>query len=213
MTNRSNNWLKLIGYCLSELSKYDVKVIFTQQPYIKMESEGISVRGYWDDSNKQNVKLYCTISDNETDWVPIFAHEFNHFIQWKKKLKVWRNANNVYETDMYNIMHNKHISSRRLIRCLNTTRDLELDCEKRTVKLLCKYKVPINIKEYIRTANIYIHFYNYAKIYRSWFPNNNPPYDNYKIRRSTSTSFYPTYNSIPESLEKMFLKYYPKANA
>ena len=107
------------------------------------------------------------------------------------------------------IFHNKPVTKEALERNLNICKNLELDCEKRTVALLKKYKIDIDIGEYIRNANVYIHFYNYMKQYRQWYTPNNVPYKIPALLNAASPTFYKNYDEIPEKLLKEYQKYFP----
>jgi hypothetical protein len=45
---------------------------------------------------------------------------------------------------------------------------MELDCEHRSVELIREWDLPINIDNYIKSANRYIYFYNFVRKYRTW---------------------------------------------
>ena len=65
------------------------------------------------------------------------------------------------------------------------TRDLELDNEKRAVRMIRKWKLSVDVDKYIKGANAYIHFYNWMGYTRRWSkPTNSPPY----ISRTTAKS-------------------------
>lgn len=208
MKNKSNRWLRLIIDCLIELKKHNVNVVFSKHPvYIK--DEDIYTFGYWDDTNPKKPLLACQVTNDESEWVPIFAHEYCHFLQWREKCVEWKNANSISDKHMYKITHNKPIKKRYLEKQLNNLRDLELDCEKRTVRLFKKYKVPVKLKKYIAEANSYVHFYNYIKDYRKWYPKNNKPYKNELLAKACSGNFYSSYEKIPKKLKMAYERVYP----
>lgn len=208
MRPKINRWLQLVADCLVNLSKNNVKVIFTHTPaYI--EEEKIYSAGYWDDSNNKQPVLACQVTSKEQDWVPIFAHEYCHFQQWVDQCDSWKAARHVKGDVMESILHNKPVSEKILNSSLDAVRDLELDCEKRTVQLFKYYKVPINVREYIKRANCYIHFYNHIKDYRKWYEQDNKPYQNSKLLLMSSSKFYKNYDDIPSKLKSVFKEIYP----
>lgn len=204
-----NNWLQLIADALADLAKYNVKIIFVKSKNVLIEDENILVSGYWDDALDNNLSLACASGKHVDKWGPIFAHEYCHFLQWKDKTTLWKKSRTVSVNDLNAILQNKPVTLSELTRGLNISRDLELDCEKRVVKLLKKYKVPTNIGDYIRRANVYVHFYNYIKEYRNWYPPNQPPYSKKNLLRVASDKFYDSYEDIPPELEEAFRKSYP----
>ena len=53
-----------------------------------------------------------------------------------------------------------------------TVQEMELDCERKSVEMIKKFDLPIDIEEYTSIANIYIFYYTYAKKNRCWFSEN-----------------------------------------
>jgi len=87
---------------------------------------------------------------------------------------------------------------------------LELDCEKRAVKNIKKYNLPVNIETYIQKANSYILFYNYVKETRQWSKPGNAPYalKNKELWSLCPTKFMPDsyYEKIPRKIYKKFIE-------
>jgi hypothetical protein len=209
MTTSNDNWLHFITDCITELCKYDVKIELSNSDNVYIQEENIRVNGYWDDSNENHLVFACAIGKPIKKWGPIFAHEYCHFLQWKDKDQLWYDYQSISVDENYKIYHNLPIEKDRLEFCLNTYRDVELDCEKRTVKLLKKYKVPVDITEYIRGANAYVHFYNYIKRYRKWYPPKKMPYACRALHRLASPTFEENYDEIPKHMVKAYERYYP----
>lgn len=208
MRRKTNRWLQLVSDCLVSLCHNNVKIILSyKMPYIK--EEDTYSKGYWDDSDNKNPVLACRVTENEQDWVPIFVHEYCHFLQWCEEPQIWKQSNQVNAHVMNDVISNNPITLKQLDFCLNTTRDLELDCEVRTVKLFKEYKVPINMKEYIKKANAYIFFHNHMKTYRSWWPKSCAPYENKKIVDACPSRFITNYDKNPTSVQQLLDIYYP----
>lgn len=208
MRRKINRWLQLVADCLVDLSRNNVKTVFSHtMPYLK--DENIYTRGYWDDTDVKNPTLACIITNNEEEWVSIFAHEYCHFCQWREEIPIWKESRSIKADTSNKILSNKPISLKELNYTLNVMRDIELDCEKRTVKLFKEYKVPINIKSYIKKANAYILFYNHIKTYRQWYPKNSSPYQTEQLLQLCSSRFYKSYDTIPPKLLNMFESLYP----
>jgi hypothetical protein len=85
-------------------------------------------------------------------------------------------------------------------------RDLELDNEKRSVKIIKKFNLPIDIKEYTKRANAYVQFYNYMMITRRWSDPKNSPYTNKKIIEAMPDRFNMDYTVLPKKLLKVFIE-------
>jgi hypothetical protein len=195
--------------CITDLSEHNVKIKLLRSKSVLIKEENIKVNGYWDDSAKEGPTLVCAVRKPLDKWVPIFIHEYCHFLQWKEKTPLWKENQDITAHDMELIIHNKPIDEETLTHSLNVARELELDCEKRVVKLLKKYKIPVSVEAYIQKANVYVHFYNYIKQFRQWYKTDNIPYNNKRIISAASTEFYSSYDEIPEKLFKAYRKHYP----
>jgi hypothetical protein len=111
--------------------------------------------GYFDD----NVPILKVATGKpEKKWLPIFAHEYCHFLQWQDKNFDDSFVNwDAWEEWDYG---EKKIKREDIVPVFYDLRNIELDCEKRVLKLISQYDLPINRKDYIKRANVYGLFYN-----------------------------------------------------
>jgi hypothetical protein len=204
-------YMKFFTDCLIQLKSYNVEIKFTTNKKVFVDFDNTYTKGFFDDSsNPRKPILACSVSGDLEEWITVFAHEFCHFLQWKEKKKIWQEYSKLDGDILERCINNKPIKKQTLEKYLNCVRDMELDCEKRTVKLLKKYKLPIDYKKYIQAANIYVHYYNYIKICRSWYTKNGmPPYQIKEILDSVKPEFYKSYSEIPENLLLLFQKNFP----
>lgn len=208
---KKNNTEKLFYFfidCFIKLQKHNVKLLLSKSKEIFISGENIKVHGYWDDSNKKNLYLACAVQSKNLKWLQVFIHEYCHFLQYLEKNKIWRAANKITADDSYKILHNKPFDQKKLEQYLDALRNLEIDCEKRVVKLIKKYKLPIDTKKYIKEANAYIYFYNHIKVYREWYKSNEPPYINKELVKLCKPEFSKNYNVIPKKLQKKLNEFY-----
>jgi hypothetical protein len=110
---------------------------------------------------------------------------------------VWKDKKNFYATK-YNG------DAARIERALAKTRDMELDNEKRSVKLIKKWDLPIDTKTYTRKANAYVQFYNYLYYTRRWCHPDNSPARNPKVWKKMPASFRMNYEVLEEKYFKIF---------
>lgn len=163
MTNNETNFL---GMALAKLATNKIKVIFEPKRYVIADSEKCS--GYFNEGSKELVVATKIASVN---WLATFIHEFNHFNQWHEKDPLYMKvSNNVYlDGDMWDWLDGEKIPKERVRRSIKAYQKLELDCEKRTVQMLKKYNLSIDIENYIIGANIYILFYNIVLKVGKWY--------------------------------------------
>jgi hypothetical protein len=178
-----------------ECKYYGVKTKIKPVKYLIID--GIHCSGYFDAENKV---LAC--ATNRPDFLGILAHEYCHMRQWIEKDPTWMKAE---EEDSYtewerlrlgeNIDREKHLS---------IIRDLELNNEMRTVEIIKKYNLPIDIPLYIKKSNAYIMFYNYMKITGKWCKKGNSPYNNENILAVMPDEFNLDYTVLPVEMQKVF---------
>jgi hypothetical protein len=81
---------------------------------------------------------------------------------------------------------------------------MELDNEKRSVKLIKKWNLPIDTKIYTRKANAYVQYYNYLHHTRRWMHPGNSPARNPKVWKKMPASFRMNYEVLEEKYFKIF---------
>lgn len=133
-------------------------------------------------------------------WLPTLVHEYCHLRQWIEKEPIWVKCIEEKSYEAWDKMAT--ISQEELDYHLSNIRDLELDNEKRSVAMIKKLKLPIDVKEYTKKANSYVMFYNYMKVSRKWCKT--PPYKNKRIIEAMPSKFSMDYSKFPEWLETIF---------
>jgi hypothetical protein len=73
---------------------------------------------------------------------------------------------------------------------------VELDCEKRTVKKIKKYNLPINIDRYIKEANACLWWYTSVTITRRW---DGQQYSRPSVLKLMPTHFNNDYTVLPDN--------------
>lgn len=206
-------WLNLFTYCLRELKDYGVDVELCNVDKVKVNGEDDSwSRGFWDDSNNKELVLKCAIKREPEKWLSIFVHEYNHFVQWRDRCDVWHANRRITAAEWSDILHNVPMSKQRINNIITAVRNIELDCEKRTVKMFYKFGIPKRfIRAYIKNANIYIFYQTYLLEYRKWYRKvgTPTPYENPNMLKLAKSSFYKRYDVIPPKILNGFRKYYP----
>lgn len=122
--------------------------------------------------------IRCKKNPSSYYWVGVLAHEYCHFIQSCKKTKFWVNfQKNIKKPDgVSEILSGEELNKNREYKFNKKTRqkivsaviDMELECEKMTIKLIKDFELPVDIKEYITLANIIFYKYLYWAEYEIW---------------------------------------------
>lgn len=197
---------KLINDVKQKCEIYGVDLILSPEISINI-TDGIKVGGYFsDDSDGTKPVLACAMGQpNFEKALTLFAHESSHLDQWSEKNDLWMKSSGISIIDYW--LEGKNVDEKKLDEAIKTTIDLELDCEKRTIKKMKKYKIPFDVTEYKQRANAYILFYNYVKKHRKWSNPGNPPYGDKIYSHAPKRWLNNYYNYIPKKLEKAFDKH------
>ncbi len=95
---------------------------------------------------------------------------------------------------------------RNIQKAIALCRDLELDNERRSVKLIKKFNLNVDIDLYIKKANAYIQFYNYLMVSRKWCKPNNSPYKNRRLLRVMPAKFNMDYKKLSKKVLRIFIE-------
>lgn len=195
MTTYTQKEKDFIQYVKNRCKEHGVKCVLPKTQSVKM-SDGIRCSGYFDES----VPILVS-SVGRIDWIGILAHEYSHLTQWVERIPLWVEAEKslpfVWEwlegKDCKNIEYH-----------INIARDLELDNEKRAVKVIQAFELDVDIEDYIRKANAYVSFYNFLKITRKWCTTKTSPYRNKNIIAAMSPKFNMNHKIFSKKSEKVF---------
>lgn len=184
-----------IKHIKTECKKAGIKVELRQVKYLLL-GQGMKCSGFFDEANK---KLVVAMLNPVS--VEVLVHEFGHFTQWREKTQIWKDAE-------WAMMHIEEWlggkTKRNIEKWISLSRDLELDNEKRTVKLIKDFKLPINTKKYTRSANAYVLFYNWMLTSRKWCKPGNTPYSNKTVLKACSPKFNMRYDDLSAKVRKAF---------
>lgn len=161
------------------------------------------VSGYFSDIDNEIVVGISTDS-----WIEVLVHEFCHYIQCSEECKEWQSL----EFDQGNacdlmwrwIDKEIELKEKEINLIFKRVQSMELDCERRTVSLIKKYKLPIDLKTYIAEANIYVYFYNFAAKHRMWFPNHIGPNSFKKLYSMVPTTMRGSRSKMPQEFYDIY---------
>lgn len=135
----------------------------------------------------------------------IFVHEYCHYLQWKFHRKFFNAKSNGCDV-LFSWLDGKRFSKKRVKQAVKDVIELEWHCESLVCSLIKKYKLDIDIDNYIRGANCYLFFYHTVEKTKSWCSNNRSPYSK-ALRKLASTKlksldFYLDSNNYDIKLQK-----------
>ena len=163
-------------------------------------SDNIKCSGYFCDETR-----VLAVAMKHPDSLGILVHEFCHLMQYldftRGKFRRWSVATTALgKIDTW--LSGKPVTN--LKRAIGYSRDLELDNEKRTVAMIQKWDLPVDIDDYTKKANAYILFYNWMHETRKWTTPPNTPYGNPKVYASMSNKFNMKYTTLSRSVRRAF---------
>lgn len=193
----SKNDKKFIEHVKSECKKYKISCKLKDVQYLK-PVPSIRCTGYFDDENRT-----LQVAMKEKTAFEILVHEYGHLTQWTEKVPVYMKANKyLYAVDDW--ISGLELPSNMVDAAIQGVVDLELDNERRSVKLIDKHNLSIDKEQYIRKANAYLYFYHWMRKTRKWSRPENMPYKNKRIVAAMPTTLRGNYDKMPKRFEKLF---------
>jgi hypothetical protein len=184
---------KFIEDLKEQCRKHNVKLRLTKGKNILCD--GFFVSGFFDGET-----LAC--ASGRDGYIYILVHESCHLDQFLENQKLWNKIEKMPDIDSW--LSGKKIKN--VNKAIEAYKWLELDCEKRTIKKLKKYKIPFTTEQ-IQKANSYVQFYNYIRETRKWCKKNNTPYNNKNVYSVMPKKFMPLkwYESMPDYVRQTFI--------
>lgn len=156
----------------------------------------IKCSGYFDNEGK-----ILVVSMNCKDALGVLVHEYCHLTQWQDGIELWDIASDsLNKVEAW--LQGKRV--RNVAVHLAHSRDLELDNERRSLRMIKKWKLSVDIEDYVRKANAYVHFYNWLYYSRSWSKPGNSPYSNKLVLSTMSSKFNMRYDQMPRKVFNAF---------
>jgi len=186
----------------------DVKWCLSDTPSVI--DGNIHCSGYFIDHPTPKLAVACR--KPVIDWVKVLVHEACHMDQYLSNAAVWKAIYVTPTIDTTGLIDlwidNKiELSQEQLSHYIKVIQDVEMDCEKRAVDVIKRFKIPfIDIDEYIQQANAYVWFYLYVKNHRKWYTVGKEPYNNEKIWRAMPTTFIDDYGHFPTEVEWVYTR-------
>lgn len=111
----------------------------------------------------------------------VLVHEYSHMIQWIEKDPIFTATYKKLDptTVVDRWLKGKDYSIKTLDECFHRVKTLEFDCDKRAVKEIIKWKLPIDIDFYIKSAIAYSYYYDYLRHTRN--QGKNAPYESEEV--------------------------------
>jgi hypothetical protein len=190
------NTKEFIKHVKLECKKHNVKCILKNTKTVKLTDDNDRCSGYFDEEN-------LVVAMNRPDAIQILVHEYCHLTQWVEQCDLWvASVKNESHDKLYRWLAGEEVKG--IEKAISICRDLELDNEKRAVKVIKRFNLPVDIDIYIKKANAYVQYYNYILLSRKWCNPKNTPYKNERLVEAMSTKFNMDYSKLTNKLLKIF---------
>lgn len=188
-------------------SAHDIKM--TLSPERTVSCEGVPVNGFFIGGEGIADELACAIGQPFEQWIQVFLHESCHMDQYIEDSDTWNDTMITPTIEAGDVMQMwidglVELTAQQKENIIGRARDVELDCEKRSVEKIKKYNLPIDIDEYIQKANAYVLFYNVIKVTRSWYKTDREPYNLEEVWRKMPTHFDLHYTVLSDDIRQVF---------
>lgn len=193
--NKTKKELAFIQHVKDECKKYGVKCKLRPTKYVKMDGN-VKCSGWFDEEVPELV-----VAMNRPDSIEILAHEYGHLTQWVDDIPIWKEAIKSLPK-VWGWLDGTNV--RNIEKHIGVSRDLELDNEKRAVKIIKKFELKVDLEHYVKKANAYVQFYNWMLKTRKWSKPTNSPYKNKNLVEAMSNKFNMKYDTLTPKLEKIF---------
>lgn len=204
MVDTMNNGITKL---IADVSKKCIenKINFRLEYAEQVDTSNIPCSGYFDEKSL----VVATKKKKPQDWLDILIHESCHLDQFVEKSKVWcPDELGLFVVESW--IQNKKINSKKAIEAFLNTILLELDCEKRTVKKIKKYKLNFDIDLYTQKANAYLYGYGVSFKKKIW-PNR--PYEKPSVINKMPKKFLKVeeYFNMPDHILNLYKYSYEKS--
>ena len=193
--NKTKKELAFIQFVKDECKKYGVKCKLRPTKYVIMDGN-VKCSGWFDEEVPELV-----VAVNRPDWIEILAHEYGHLTQWRENTPIWKEGVKSLPK-VWGWLDGTNV--RNIEKHIGVARDLELDNEKRAVKIIKKFELKVDLEHYVKKANAYVQFYNWMGKTRKWSKPKNSPYKNKNLVEAMSSKFNMKYDKLTPKLENIF---------
>ncbi len=169
-----------------------------------VQFEGAYCSGYFADEHSGGPKLAYATGKPSKDWFIILVHEYNHMLQWSQKDPLWKL---VQESDKYLwrwIGGEIELEHERAKKYVMANLRVELDCERRTLKMCGMLDLPIDPEWYVKKANSYVYFYHMVLKHRKWYEVGREPYSVPEIVSAMPDTLDGDYETISEEFVNLY---------
>lgn len=160
-THYPENVQTFLDTVASDAKKHDINIKLTKGRSVRLYPKG-KAGGYFDECD-----IVVASNMPYQKWLPVFVHEACHMYQMIEGSRYLTPDldDNIAKFDRY--LSGTNV--RNMEQVMDTIVMMEADCERRSMKKIIEYNLPINLDVYGKKANAYLLSHKALLHYRSWY--------------------------------------------
>ena len=191
----------VVEYIKTDIKPFNVELNIRSGKTVNLGDGVGRCGGYFDGTN-------IVVASKNKKWFEILLHEYCHFLQYKDENKWYLKSTELNQSDKTLndwLTGSKKFSIYEVDLLCTVEQKMELDCEKRVIKLIDKLNLPINKELYIKEANAYIFLYTHINKYGKWCKKGPARFK--KIVNLMPSVFLKEYKEMPVGYEELVNRY------
>lgn len=140
----------LVNDILLNCHNNNIGLVFVNKESVRIGKDLVS--GYFDAN-----KIVVAIKNNQEDWLSTLVHESCHLDQYLERNRWY---SNLMENKLDDWVNGAQLKNARTH--VDKVIKLEHDCEKRSLRKIEKYKLPLDMDKSNKIARLHIYYYNWV---------------------------------------------------
>lgn len=202
------NYEEFLSLVHSDCDYHGVRIIRSEKDSVSF-GDGTTCNGYFDDGSDSSNPPTLAYSTGKPfgQWFPVLVHEYNHMRQWIEGDPLWSSDPEEDELIWEWISGKTELTKAQAKKHVMSSLNLELDCERRTYRMIKELSLPFDAERYAKKGNAYVYFYHMVLKHRRWYTIGEEPYNILGIVRRMPKTFRGNYTKISPKLVKLYEKH------
>ena len=185
--------IQFVKFVRNHLEQYGGNLVIGKGQNVNCN--GILCPGFFEDR-----QILIKVAGNGEGFLSTLVHEYCHFLQYINDIKIYKKSDKA-SAIVENWLLGKDYDTQTLKRAFFLVRAMERDCEKRAMKLIDEFNLPIDRKFYAKQANCYIYTHFLMEETRKYWMYKKSPYKSRIVMKlMPSTMKVKSHVSIPPKI-------------
>lgn len=197
------NYKELLADIVFDCNDYKVSFLLSNEEKVNLpaEEDEFKSSGFF---CYESMLLAVGTKKPLEEWFQTLLHEYNHMIQWSEVKYFSGKYTESYDMFWEWLDYKVEFEEKELIEMIDIVREVELDCEKRTWKMIVENpELGMDADKYVKKANVYLYSYTLFRDTRKWYKN--PPYLIEEALDLVSNKFVKNYNNVPKGFKELII--------